>query len=53
MNDLLDATGTPLMFNLSFNRHADGRPAWPGNCLGSSSAARPNRPAAVAQLALR
>ena len=23
MNDLLDATGTPLMFNLSFNRHAD------------------------------
>ena len=39
--------------NMSLNRSANGRPAWPCGRLGSSSAARPSRPAAVARLALR
>ena len=39
--------------NKSLNRSANGRPAWPCGRLGSSSAARPSRPAAVARLALR
>jgi hypothetical protein len=43
----------PTMPNMSLNRSANGRPAWPCDRLGSSSAARPSRPAAVARLALR
>ena len=45
--------GTRVRPNMSLNRSANGRPAWPCGRLGSSSAARPSRPAAVARLALR
>jgi hypothetical protein len=43
----------PAMPNMSLNRSANGWPAWPCDRLGSSSASRPSRPAAVARLALR
>ena len=39
--------------NMSLNRSANGRSPWPCGRLGSSSAARPRRPTAVARLALR
>jgi hypothetical protein len=39
--------------NWSLNRSANGRSPWPRGSSGSSSAARPRRPAAVARLALR
>lgn len=39
--------------NMSFNRSANGRPAWPCDRLASSSAARPSRPSVVARLTLR
>jgi hypothetical protein len=39
--------------NLSLNRSANGRAPWPRGSSGSSSAARPRRPAVVARLALR
>jgi hypothetical protein len=39
--------------NLSLNRSANGKSPWPRGSSGSSSAARPRRPAVAARLALR
>jgi hypothetical protein len=43
----------PAMPNPALNRSANGRSPWPRGSSGSSSAARPRRPAVVARLALR
>jgi 4'-phosphopantetheinyl transferase EntD len=49
----LAAAQREAMSNSTLNRSANGRPAWPRGRLGSSSAARPSRPAVVARLAPR
>jgi hypothetical protein len=43
----------PAMPNPALNRSANGKSPWPRGSSGSSSAARPRRPAVAARLALR